>query len=388
LEGPLQEQIRVVSNPVEIEILPNQENVSLRPGGETGGGFGGDSESLYMKVREAEVSVRHEGNPSLQLTKAVHDFGHVGPGTVSKAVFDFKNVGTGTLEVYGAQATCGCLNPTFILPLLIPQALNSIENKSLSKDNPLILQPGESARLEVNFTAPSSKGKFHKYLYLGSNDPVHPRSELEVVGEVIVKVEVSPEQVDLLLDQANGGMKEILLKSVDGRAFSIQEIKTPDSVMTIPFNPEIEAKQFLLEATVDIEKLAQSPVGAIQIVTDHPNGDKPIIRYNVPPYYKVSNPRLILQNVSPQQEIIRQVMVQGNYGKTVKIKSAQSRNGYMKIVNQQGSGEQVQLEIAVIPPKQDKGYFTDELTIVLDDGNELTIRCSGWFKKEAGSRNN
>jgi len=297
-------------------------------------------------------------------------------------VFDFKNVGTGTLEVYGAQATCGCLNPTFILPLLIPQALNSIENKSLSKDNPLILQPGESARLEVNFTAPSSKGKFHKYLYLGSNDPVHPRSELEVVGEVIVKVEVSPEQVDLLLDQANGGMKEILLKSVDGRAFSIQEITIPDSVMTIPFNPEIKARQFLLEATVDIEKLAQSPAGAIQITTDHPQGGQQLVRYNALSYYEVSPPRFIVQNVSPEQEIIRQVTVRGNYGKTVKIKSAQSRNGYMKIVNQQGSSEQVQLEIAVTPPKQDKRYLTDELTIITEDGYELTVRCSGWYKMQ------
>ena len=55
----------------------------------------------------------------------------------------------------------------------------------------------------------------------------------------------------------------------------------------------------------------------------------------------------------------------------------------MKIVNQQGSGEQVQLEIAITFPKQDKRYLTDELTIILQDGYELSVRCSGWFKKVA-----
>ncbi len=322
--------------------------------------------------------------PRIKITNTVYDFGRIAPGTRSNAVFDFKNVGTGTLEIYGAQSTCGCFLPTFIKNGIRYRTVikNGKKRKAVSKDDPLILEPGQSAQLEVDFTAPSSKRKFRKPLWLLSNDPDNPRARIEIMAEAIIKVEASPDKVNLLLDQDNGGMKEILLKSVDDREFSIQEIIVPSSVMTISFNPYKKAKQFLLKPTVDIEKLAQSPDGAIQIVTDHPNGDKPIIRYNVLPYYEVSRQQIILQNVSLGQESIKQVLVRGNYGRIVNIKSAQSRNGYMKIVNQQGSGEQVQLEIAVTPPKQKTRYFTDTLTIILEDGYELTVRCNGWFKKE------
>ncbi|MDH4203169.1 MAG: DUF1573 domain-containing protein [Phycisphaerae bacterium] len=295
--------------------------------------------------REAKVQLS-VSKPQIEITNTVYDFGPMSPGTKSKAVFDFKNVGTGTLEIYEARSTCGCFNPTFILPLLIPPVTtgglqssrlytkDGINHKAVSKDNPLILEPGQSAQLEVDFTVPSSKGTFRKSLWLLSNDPDNPRAQIEIMAEVIAKVEVSPEQVDLLLDQENGGMKEILLKSVDGRKFSIQEITVSDSVMTIPFDPETKAKQFLLEAAVDIEKLAKSPAGSIRIVTDHPNGDKPIIRYKALPYYEVSSPRYILQNLEPGKSIFRDNRIKSNYGKKAEIESVESRNGYMEIEEQ------------------------------------------------------
>jgi hypothetical protein len=306
----------------------------------------------------------------------VYDFGKVAPGTQSKAVFEFKNVGTGTLEIYGVNCSCGFFPP----PTFIKEG---VKYRPVSKDNPLMLEPGQSARFEVNFRASYSKGKMKSSLWLLSNDPDNPRAKLEIMAEVIIKVEASPEKVDLRLDQENGGMKGIMLKSIDGRKFSIQEITVSDSVMTVPFDPYKKASQFNLEATVDIEKLAHSPVGAIRIVTDHPNGDQPIIRYNTLPYYEVTNLHYIFQNREPGKPFSRDNRIKSNYGKKAEIESVESKNGYMEIEDQQQAGDHINLKIKITPPAQTSGakrYITDQMTIKLKDGHTVTIRCSGWFK--------
>ncbi|MHC4881272.1 MAG: DUF1573 domain-containing protein [Planctomycetota bacterium] len=329
------------------------------------------------KTQELPAMGGTASKPQIKITNTVYDFGPMSPGTKSKAVFDFKNVGTGTLEIYGVNCSCGFFPPpTFIK--------DGVKYRPVTKDNPLVLESGESARVEVRFTAPWSKRISKKSLWLLSNDPDNPRAQIEIMAEVIAKVEVSPEQVDLLLDQVNGGMKEIVLESVDGRKFSIQEITVSDSVMTIPFDSEKRAKQFTLIPEVDIEKLAHSPDGVIRIVTDHPNGDKPIIRYKALPYYEVSSPRYILQNLEPGKSIFRDNRIKSNYGKKAEIESVESKNGYMEIEEQQQDGDHIKLKIKITPPAQtssEERYITDQMTITLKNGDKLTIRCSGWFLK-------
>jgi hypothetical protein len=173
------------------------------------------------------------------------------------------------------------------------------------------------------------------------------------------------------------------LESVDGRKFSIQEITVSDSVMTIPFDSEKRAKQFTLVPEVDIEKLAHSPDGVIRIVTNHPNGDKPLIRYNTLPHFEVSSPRYILQNVEPGKSIFRDNRIKSNYGKKAEIESVESRNGYMEIEEQLQDGDHIKLKIKITPPAQTpdaRRYITDEMTITLKNGHKVTIRSSGWFK--------
>ena len=323
---------------------------------------GSGKQQVEKKVTEAKPGIG-ENLPAVSIENTVHDFGEMGPGTSDKCEFKFKNAGSDVLKISRIQSTCGCT---------VPQ----LKKKEYA--------PGEEGVVSVSFHAPNTKGKTTKHLYIVSNDPVTPRAGLTIKAEVVVKVEVSPENVELRLDKDNAGMPNIVVKGLDDREFSIKNITlTPKGAMKIPFDPEKKAKEFTLEPVVSIEKLNQVNTGVIQIKTDHPQSGTLIVRYHAVPQYEVSRPRIILQNVEPGVPVVKDVLIRSNYDKDVEIESAVSKNGYMEIESQEKDGQHLQLQVKITPPAQDassRRYITDELKITLKDGTVLSIRCSGWFK--------
>ena len=299
--------------------------------------------------------------PVVEVEASGHDFGQMGPGAKGKCEFKFANTGSETLIIERVQSTCGCT---------VPQ----LKKKEYA--------PGESGVINVSFKAPTVKGKVNKHLYIVSNDPQNPRTKLSINAEVVVKVSISPENVDLRLDQDNAGMPNLVIKSFDDQEFSIQSITIPRGVMKIAFDPAKKAKEFTLEPQVNVEMLDQSTTGVLQVKTDHPQAGTLMVRYNATPRYEVSRPRIILQNVEPGTPVVKDVLIRSNYGTSVEIVSVESKNGYMQIESQEKDNEHLKLQINITPPDQttSKRYITDELNIVLKDGTNLTIRCSGWFK--------
>lgn len=314
--------------------------------------------------------------PRIVMTKGMHDFDKIGPGTVHVAHYEFKNEGSKTLLVKNIQSTCGCSLPTlikdgqkFVMPI----------------KEPVGFEPGQSGQVEVTFTAPTNKGSTTKHMYIISDDPQTPRAQFSVKADVIVKVEAAPEQVDLKLDVDNAGMPDIVVKSTDGKEFSIESIFVAQQAINIPFDRTAKATEFTLKPTVDIDKLGQSQTGVIQIKTTHPQSGTLMVRYNIKPLYELTNPRFILQNVEPGTPIFRENVIRSNYGKAAEIESWTSRNGYMEIEKQEQDGDHINITVKITPPEQSSAsrrYITDELTIAMKDGQNLTIRCSGWFRLE------
>ncbi len=304
-----------------------------------------------------------ENVPVITIPDPVHDFGEMGPGGRESCEFKFSNTGAGTLKIDRIQSTCGCTVP-------------ELQKKEYA--------PGESGVVKVAFHAPSTKSETTKHLYIISNDPQKPRAEITIKAEVVVKVDVSPERVDLRLDKDNAGMENITVKSLDDRVFSIQSITvSPQAVMKIPFDASKKAQSFTLEPVVDTEKLNQTNTGVIQIKTDHPQSGTLVVRYQATPKYELSRPRIILQNVEPGVPVVKDVIIRSNYGEDVQIESVSSKNGYMEVESQEKDGEHLQLQVKITPPEQgetSRRYITDSLDITLTDGTALTIRCSGWFK--------
>ena len=315
------------------------------------------TETVPNTMAEVENDV-----PVVTVENAVHDFGLMGPNARDKCEFKFTNTGKGTLKIKRVQSTCGCT---------VPQ----LKIKEYA--------PGESGTIGVSFHAPRVKSMVSKHLYIVSNDPKTPRSELTIKAQVAVEVEISPEKVELRLDQDNAGMPNIVVKSLDGREFSVTGVTIPNQVMEIPFDAAKKAAEFTLEPAADIEKLNQFNTGVIQVETDHPQAGSLTVRYNVKAKFEVSRPRIILQNVEPGVSVTKDVLIRSNYGDDVEIASVESRNGYMEIESQEKDGEHLQLLVKITPPEREaspRRYITDELKIKLKNGTELKIRCSGWFK--------
>ena len=303
-----------------------------------------------------------EDAPQVTVENAVHDFGLMAPSAKEKSEFKFTNTGKSLLKIERVQSTCGCTVP-------------ELKIKEYA--------PGETGTIKVTFKSPARKGVVSKHLYIVSNDPQTPRAELTIKAQVVVKVEISPEKVDLRLDEDNAGMPDIVVKSLDDGEFSITGITAGHNVMKIPFDAAQKAKEFTLKPVVNKEILNQFNTGVIQVRTDHPQSGTLTVRYNVKPQYEVSRPRIILQNVQPGVSVTKDVTIRSNYGKDVEIESVNSKNGYIEIESQEKDGLHLQLKVKVTPPERDassRRYITDQLDIKLKDGTKLTIRCSGWFK--------
>lgn len=315
-----------------------------------------------------------DGTPKIVLTKASHDFGDVGPQSVHKAEYDFENKGNTTLLVNNVQTTCGCSQPTLF---------KDGKSYKVPLREPVPFEPGQSGKVEVTFTAGAVKSAVNKHLYIHTNDPTAPRAELELKANVVTKVSVSPESVDLRLDQENAGVPDLVVKSEDGKEFSITSITVANKVIEVPFDSKEKATLFALKPKVDIQRLEQFSTGVIQISTDHPQGGSLMLRYSSKPTFEVANPRYILQNIEPGVPILRENLIRSNYEEVAEIESAVSRNGYMEIDSQEQDGKHIKLMVKITPPGQDasqRRYISDELNIILKGGHKLVIRCSGWFR--------
>ncbi|MHC5082696.1 MAG: DUF1573 domain-containing protein [Planctomycetota bacterium] len=303
-----------------------------------------------------------QGVPIVTVKNTVLDLGNVGPGSSHSGQYEFTNTGKATLKIQRIQSTCGCTVP-------------ELKIKEYA--------PGESGTIKVKFKAPKTKGNVSKHLYIISNDSKTPRFGLEIKCQVMVKVDVTPENVDLRFDQDNAGMGDIVVKSLDNREFSIKSVVISRETMKIDFDPAQKAKQFTLKPIVDLAKLDKYPTGTIQIKADHPQSGSLRVRYTAKPNYEVSRPRIILQNIEPGKMLEKDVVIRSNYGKPVEITSVNSKNGYMEVTSQEADGAGVKLTLAITPPMKTataRRYITDKLTITLKDETKLSIRCSGWFR--------
>lgn len=331
-------------------------------------------EAAPQAVETSTTKVETGSVPKIVLTKATHDFGQMGPNSVHKADYEFVNKGKGALTVTNVQSTCGCSHPTLI---------KNDKRYTMPLKEPVSFEPGQPGKVEVTFTAGSIKGAVTKHLYILTNDPATPRAGLEVKADVVTKVSVAPEKVELRMDQENGGMPELVVQSEDGKEFSIKSITIANKTIEVPFDSNQKGTKFVLNPKVNLQKLEQFGTGVIQISTDHPQGGSLMVKYDAKPTYEVSNPRYILQNIEPGVPILRENLIRSNYGKIAEIASVTSRNGYMEIESQEQDGNHIKLMIKITPPAEgasERRYISDELTITLKDGPKLVIRCSGWFR--------
>jgi len=111
--------------------------------------------------------------PAIRVTPLIYDLGVVIYGDVVKHIFIIENIGDQPLEITRLSTSCGCT-----------KAMMTEANK--------IIEPGSSAPMTVTFDPAVHKddtdlGELSRTIYIETNDPQNPRSQVEITANVVKK---------------------------------------------------------------------------------------------------------------------------------------------------------------------------------------------------------
>jgi len=312
------------------------------------------------------VPEANEPSPVITFESTVYDFGEIGPGARIKGEFKFKNTGDGILKIKDVQKCCGA-------------------TVKLSKKE---FAPGESGVLKVTYRAIKRPTSIKRHLYVNSNDKANPRVDLTIKAQIRAKVKCEPKSLNLLLKEENAGCPEITLKSMDNKPFSIKSFKSTSDSIVADVNALEEARKFVIQPKVDIEKLKKNLNGFIEIGLTHPIVDKVTVTYNALPEFKLNPPVIILFKAEHLKPVKRDIWVLSNYGEDFEIESVSSKNGIVKVMSQEKVSNGYHLEVEITPPagKDNKKIFTDVFSVNIKGGKKLEIKCRGFYEKGKSSK--
>ncbi|RII25846.1 MAG: hypothetical protein CXR31_12635 [Geobacter sp.] len=113
--------------------------------------------------------------PELAVDQPVHDFGTVVQGKKVDHIFKFRNRGDATLNVIRVRTSCGC-------------TAANVTTKALP--------PGGKSELTVTFDSSGFGGNISKLIYIETNDPQKPVTNLTLKGNVAEEISVTPRQLN------------------------------------------------------------------------------------------------------------------------------------------------------------------------------------------------
>jgi hypothetical protein len=305
-------------------------------------------------------------SPKITFEKLVHDFGEVSLNSVHTGEIRFKNAGQAPLRITKVGKCCG----------LVAEV-----NKAKTE-----YAPGEGGTLKLRWRSGSQPAVFKRQVMVHSNDPSNPVTSVTIQAKAVPKVVWTPKRLRLSLDQENAGCPKVKISSLDNQPFSIIGFKATNSCMTADFDPSARATKHVIEPKVDIEKLEKNLRGRIEIGTTHPDGKAATISFDVVPEYSVAPPLIMVFNAEPEKSLMKEITVTNNYGKDFEIESVSSKKNTVAVEVVEKSrvhnGYQLKVEITV-PSADGRIKFADELSVYLEDGKELPLKCNGYYRRNA-----
>lgn len=303
------------------------------------------------------------GQPRITVEKDVCDLGEVGVDTKLTGQFKFTNTGNAPLVVTGVQGCCGV----------------SLKGVKAGQE----YEPGQSGTLEFDYQALSIPNpKMARIVYLQTNDPERKIVSLTIKAVVVRRVDFKPEILKLVLKQANAGCPDIVLKSLDGRPFSVTDFKATAGAITAQFDPQAKATEFVLKPQADLAKLERNLRGRVSIAVTHPECSAVDLTYDVLPEFTVSPPNIMMFGLKPEKSVERDIWILNNYQEDFEIESVASQKGIIKLAGKTKAENRYQLRIAVTPPRREGGstLVSDMLNVKIKDGQMLPIPFRGFYQ--------
>jgi hypothetical protein len=301
--------------------------------------------------------------PTITFENTVHDFGEIGVREKVTGEFKFKNTGDALLRIGKIGRTCGCTVPT------------------LDKTD---YQPGEEGIIKLQYTGQSGPGLVSKNIYVPSNDPKNRKVRLSIKGKVLRFVEAAPSRVTFALTQDVAAPK-ITLSSKDGQAFAVKGFTASGDAVSLDFDPNVPAQEFVFQPTVDRAKINRNRRGMLQFQLTHPRCGSVSIYYSVVAKFQAQPSRILLHNVKPAIIQTRDVVIKCAASEPFEIESVSSQKGYVELLSQQAEqNNTVRLKLKVTPPPQQdrQRYFSDTLIVKIKDEDEVVVACSGFYRSD------
>jgi hypothetical protein len=100
--------------------------------------------------------------------------------------------------------------------------------------------------------------------------------------------------------------------------------------------------------------------------------------------FKVDPPAINILNAEPGKTTEREIWLLNNYNEDFEIASAASKEGIIKVKNQEKVGNRFKftLEIAPPPTSNPTRMFTDTFTITTKDGEKIEVSCRGFYQRK------
>jgi hypothetical protein len=126
-------------------------------------GLAGYGYFIATSARQAQNNL-----PKIEIAPKFFDFGSVEQGRILEQSFVIKNSGKGILKIKRIAASCACTSA-----------------EAAKK----VLNPGEKTLLSVRYdtgamSGPHGKGKQERIVYIQSNDPLNPQTEVRITAMV------------------------------------------------------------------------------------------------------------------------------------------------------------------------------------------------------------
>jgi hypothetical protein len=301
-------------------------------------------------------------SPQITVEKPTLDLGEVGTDSKRTGEFHFKNTGNAPLKILEVHSCCG------------------VTTRGVVAGQEYA--PGQSGTLEFDYLAGSMPAaSAPRELRLQTNDPERSVISLAIKASIVRRVQVDPLLLRLFLKRENADCRDITIRSLDGKAFSIASVKSTADTVSVEFDPSVKATEFVLKPRVDMDKLPQNLKGAISIDLTHPECSNLRVRFDVLPEFTVNPVQLMIFNMRPEQPVQREVWILSNYRDDFEVESVTSQHGHIQLLDQKKVGNRYQLQIEIkVPVKEGENTIAaDVLNVKIKDGEIVSIPFRGFY---------
>jgi hypothetical protein len=293
--------------------------------------------------------------PEIEADGEVYDFGTTTTGSSVKHVFVIRNVGKAVLKVKNVRATCGCTVVT---------------------QPPKELAAGQEAKIPVELSTKSLRGKVSKTVHVTSNDPSNPKLELKLIGEVATTFDVldsngtNTRSYARLGQAVEGGLaiaKTFTIVNKLKKPLELTGVESSNKRLRAAIKPSENGRRFKLTVMVD-PPFVKGAIGGNLLLKSKSTAHGDLnIRVALTVVERVRcMPSTITVRRDRMKEVVKPIWLINSGSTSVSVKDAGSTNGAVnvKMVNKQ-NGRRYRWNVTI--PPDAKIANNDKVVILTDD---------------------